>query len=375
MKIVFVALALWLATSSISDAQRGARRLRATAAAVDRFIGGLQTRGAFNGAVLVSRNGRTALSKGYGIADRATGTPITSDTRFAIASITKTFTATATLMLQDRGRLRLDDPITRYLPTAPATWQGVQVRHLLNHTSGIRDYLEVAAERGLLGLDPSVPRTHDEVIDVFRNEPLDFIPGTRFKYSNSGYYLLGEIIAAASGRAYETFIEQEILQPLGMTGSGFDRIGADTGGVRATGYTVDGATTVPASRFDVSLTYAAGALYSTVGDLGRWADALRAGRLVSAHARAQLLTPSVRIPLAAIGLTGGRYQAAANGAGWFLYRRAGRRLIAHDGALDGFLSDLAIYPGARVTVVVLLNIDSTDAVALADAVADIALDQ
>jgi len=171
----------------------------------------------FQGSVLAAKDGRVVFKAGYGLADAEKKIPSTPATKYLIASITKTFTAAAVLLLEEEGLLKLSDPIAKYLEDyPPETAAKVTIHHLLSHTSGIP---EAAADPRSLG-DLTKPRTPEELIALFKDKPLEFEPGAGCRYSNSGYVVLGKIIECASGRSYYDYVREKIFLPLGMKDSG-----------------------------------------------------------------------------------------------------------------------------------------------------------
>ena len=221
--------------------------------------------GKFSGAVLVARQGDVLLSQGYGLADREQNLPNMAQTRFRLGSITKQFTAMAILILKARGKLDVKDPICNYITDCPSTWEGITIDHLLTHTSGIPDLISLPDYRSTLAT-PSPPK---QTIARFKDLPLDFQPGEKWSYSNSGYIVLGYIIERTSGQSYEDFLQQSIFTPLNLSNTGYDHNSSSL----AVGYP-DRHSTLPAEFIDMSIPYAAGALYSTVEDLYRWEQAL-----------------------------------------------------------------------------------------------------
>ena len=161
----------------------------------------------------VVKDGKTLLRKGYGLADLAQHRPLTPDTVLRIASLTKQFTATAVLMLVDEGKIKLDDDITAYLPDYPTRGKKITIEHLLTHTSGIVSFTSKP------DLDDTTEYTVQQMIDSFKNDPLEFEPGSHYKYNNSGYFLLGVILEKVSGKTYDKFLEERIFVPLGMGGT------------------------------------------------------------------------------------------------------------------------------------------------------------
>jgi CubicO group peptidase (beta-lactamase class C family) len=213
----------------------------------------------FSGTILIAKNGKVLVSKGYSLADREWNTRNSATTKFRIGSLTKQFTATAVMILQDRNLLHVTDPICKYMPRCPAAWQPITIHELLNHTSGIPDYTELPGYQETQSLPTSV----QGLIDRFKQQPLKFTPGDKFEYSNSGYVLLGSIIETASGKSYQEFVEENIFRPLKMTDSGYD-VNTVILARRASGYTKNGGRIENASYIDMSVPFAAGGLFSTV---------------------------------------------------------------------------------------------------------------
>jgi len=325
------------------------------AAALDTYLAATNQVRQFQGAVLVAKDGVPVLEKGYGLANVELAVPNTPQMKFLIGSVTKQFTAAAILRLQEQGKLAVDDPLTRHLPSYPRDpGDRITIHHLLSHTSGLGNYTDDAALMARRTVDLPVA----DLVATFQDQPLLFEPGTAWQYSNSGYVLLGLIVEAASGRTYEEFLQEQFFAPLGMSGTGYAHNDAILP-LRACGYALAGDTLVNATRIAMTLPYAAGALYSTVGDLLLWDQALHGDRVLTADSRRQLFTP-VRQDY---------------GYGWMMLERAGHRLIFHSGGIDGFTSHLARYPDDGLTIVVLCNNQSVDASGIGFALAAIMLDQ
>lgn len=290
----------------------------------------------FTGTVLVARDDKVLLNKGYGHANREWGIPNGPDTKFRIASITKQFTAAAVLVLAERGKLKIDDKISAYIPDSPAAWKDVTVFHLLTHTSGIPDLTRFENFPEI----QAIPTTAAKSIASFRNEPLEFTPGERFSYSSSGYILLGFLIEQVSGQSYDRFLQDAIFTPLGMKDSGYDRNAAVLAR-RASGYTVTKEGVENAEYVDMSLPYAAGALYSTTQDLLRWQRALYGGKLLSSQSLKTMTT----------------VYKDENALGLEVMDRTGVREISHTGHIQGFRSFIGRYPATGVDVIILGNLD------------------
>jgi CubicO group peptidase (beta-lactamase class C family) len=289
----------------------------------------------FSGAVLVSKESETLFAKGYGFANAEHQVPNTPKTKFRLGSITKQFTAMAILILREQGKLKVEDPVGKYLHDAAKAWEGVTIRHLLTHTGGVPSYTEAPDYRKKM----TMPETVASMIARFRDKPLDFKPGEKFHYSNSGYFLLGAVIEKVSGKSYEAFLKEAIFDPLGMNDTGYDHLAALLPG-RASGYNRREAGLVNAEYLDMSQPYAAGSLYSTVLDLALWDRALREGKLISKAAYTEMFTPIK-----------GDYAY-----GWAVATIKGRKLVRHGGGINGFVTDILRYPDQKVCVVVLCNV-------------------
>lgn len=257
------------------------------AAQLDAYLTHLESSGVLSGAVLVAHNGML-FEKGYDLADKDANIPNTPQTRFRIGSNTKQFTAMAILILQDRGKLHAQDRICHYITDCPEDWQPITIENLLTHTSGIPDYIN-SPDFVATWTEPATP---EELIARFKDMPLEFSPGSRFKYSNSGYTLLGYIIERVSGESYARFLQENIFAPLKMNDTGYDTTYPPLP-QHATGYYKG---YIKPDPYDPSVLYAAGALYSTVEDLNVWDQALMMHRLVSQQALDAMFTPHTPCP-------------------------------------------------------------------------------
>ena len=292
--------------------------------------------------VAVVKNGRTLLAKGYGFADLENDIPATPQTVYRIGSITKQFTAAAIMRLMEQGKLSLDDTLQKFLPSYPTQGNRVTVRHLLNHTSGIKSYTGMGPKWSRLMRIDLAP---DSMVALFANEPFDFKPGEQWLYDNSGYFLLGMIIEKLSGKAYGQYLQDEFFTPLGLTSTVYCEQ-APLIKRRAQGYALrpDGQF-INAAPMSMTHPYAAGALCSTVTDLAAWALALSGVKVVS-HASYKLMsTPGM--------LNDGKPLTYGFGLGTSTIR--GHRQVAHNGGINGFVSELHHYPDDSVVTVVLTN--------------------
>jgi CubicO group peptidase (beta-lactamase class C family) len=288
----------------------------------------------FNGSALVSRDGDLLFAEGIGMADDANGIPNMPETRFRLGSVTKQFTAMAVLMLASQGPLKTSDPLCDYVDSCPDGWDRVTIEHLLSHSSGIASFTDQP------GFDPMKAATPADTVASVADIPLAFEPGASFAYNNTGYVLLGMVIERASGLDYETFLVQHIFEPLGMADSGYEH--GDTPGL-AVGYA---SAFEEADALDMSVPYAAGGLYSTVLDLQRWVDALDADALVDAAAMQRFVTPLA--DTTDQGDFGYAY-------GVLVGDEDGRRVVWHEGVINGFSTYLAWYPDDGLTIALLTN--------------------
>lgn len=233
----------------------------------------------FNGAVLVAQKGELLLQKGYGQSNAEKETPSSSKGLYQYGSVTKQFTAALILKLEEEGKLRIEEKLSKYFPQFSFA-DSVTLHHLLTHTSGIYNY---TADAGFMTSEATKPTTQKRIFELFQKKPLAFTPGTRFSYSNSNYMLLGYIAEKVTGKPYETLVRQYILQPAGMNTAGFDFAHLQSAD-KATGYNaIDGRQAFAAGIVDSSVSYAAGALYGSVYDLYAWHKAMQEGGLLSAQ--------------------------------------------------------------------------------------------
>jgi CubicO group peptidase (beta-lactamase class C family) len=306
------------------------------AARFDEVVKPYVDRHAFMGSVLVARGSDIVFSKGYGSADLEWNIPNSATTKFRIGSLTKQFTAASILLLEERGKLKIEDPISTYLPDVPASWRAITIFHLLTHTSGIPNYTAVSAFRSM-SRDETPP---DKILALVRDAPLEFPPGERFNYSNSGYVVLGEIIEKVSGQSYAAFVEQNLLTPAGMKASGYDSNTAILPN-RASGYVAAPPGFANAAFVHMSTPFSAGALYSTTEDLWRWEQALFNGKILSSASLGKMTSPFKE----------------GYAFGVFVRHDGGRDEVLHNGSINGFNSVLGYYPATKTTVVVLGNVN------------------
>jgi CubicO group peptidase (beta-lactamase class C family) len=243
----------------------------------------------FMGTVLVGRD-KIVFSKGYGFANLEWNIPNSPQTKFRLGSITKQFTATCILLLEERGKLNTGDPIKKYMPDAPAAWDKITFFHLLTHTSGIPSFTGFPNYRSL---EP-FPITPEKLVALFRDKPLEFQPGEKWNYSNSGYVLLGYLIEKISGEPYAKFVQENIFTPLGMKDSGYDSNKAIIPH-RASGYTPGANGPENAGFINMTIPFSAGSLYSTTEDLWRWEQGLFGGKVLTQASLRKMTTHLERL--------------------------------------------------------------------------------
>jgi D-alanyl-D-alanine carboxypeptidase len=297
----------------------------------------------FRGTVLVGIKGRIVLEKAYGMGDEEWGAHNTLKTKFRIASLSKQFTGACLLLLQERGRLNVHDPISRYLTGLPEAWQAITIHQLLTHTSGIPDYTS-RPEMAKLNRTGATPQ---QMIALVADRRLDFKPGMYWSYSNTGYILLGMIIEKVSGQPYANFLRSNVFEPLGMGHSGYDRA-RDITRERASGYQIVDGHVANSDFIDMSIPFSAGGIYSTVEDMYRWNEAVaQDGKLLSAESLKQMFT---EYPEAT-------HEGQHYGYGVVISRlKFGKLLYYHGGGVEGFSSSIQRYPEERVCIVVLSNL-------------------
>lgn len=303
-------------------------------------------------ALLVTKDGQPVKTNGYGVANLEWNVPVTEQTVFEIGSITKQFTAACILLLAEDGKLSLDDKISRHLMNTPAGWSNITIRHLLTHTSGIRNYTTED------GFELRLHLTQEQFVQKIGSFPLAFQPGDAWKYCNSGYNLLGFIVENASGKSYWDFLRERVFQPLQMVNT-TSRIPGIVVPHRASGYEMNHH--VPINRdYDLTDLFSAGAIISTVVDMAKWNAALDGDKLLKGSSKQQWWTP--------MKLNNGKLQNY--GFGWFLDPLNGHKNIGHGGATSGFSATIERFPDDQLSIIILCNADETGlATALAKKVA------
>lgn len=322
----------------------------------ERLVSTYAKLGRFSGAVLVAQGDKILFEQAYGFANYDHRIPNRVQTIFRLGSLTKSFTALAILQLQEAGKLRVTDSLACYLPDYPQAEQ-LTLHHLLTNTSGIPDY--VAAPN--FARQMRLPLTVDELIALFKDQPLLWTPGSNFSYSNSNWVLLGQVIERVSELAYGAYLQQAVFGPADMAHSAYEAADRVLPG-RAEGYVQTTGKVIRAAFTDAATLYAAGGLTSTVSDLHRWHRALTNHVLLSQAGYRQLVAPHVEI------------ENGAYGYGWFSNIQHGRRQ-GHDGGTPGFLSIAVRYPDDDLSVIVLANSEGSAIHQIEHGLAAIALDQ
>jgi D-alanyl-D-alanine carboxypeptidase len=321
----------------------------------DTYVQAFVNQNRFQGSVLLAQDGKPVFRKAYGLANVEWDVSNTPDTKFRLGSITKQFTSALILQLVEQGKVKLDDSIRKYYPQAPESWQPVTIHHLLCHESGIPSYTEVP---GFFEKQSFAPRTPAEIVQLTQDKPLEFPPGTKFKYDNTGYILLGVVIEKVTGKTYENQLRQSILDPLEMRDTGYDSF---TGIIphRAEGYRrVDGKL-LRAPYLDMSLPYAAGSLYSTVDDLLKWDQALYGAKVLSEASKQKIWTANL----------------SDYGYGWAIAKRFALPAVEHGGGINGFNTMIIRIPEKKLVSVVLANANSAAPNTIAAGLLGIALSQ
>ena len=292
----------------------------------------------FNGTVLVAKNGAVLLDKGYGYRNVAAGIRHDKNSIFQIGSVTKQFTSAIILKLQSAGKLNIQDPISKYFPQYPHG-DSITIEQLMLHTSGIYSYTN---DRSFMQNEVSKPSSRDKMMALFKDKPLDFSPGTKWQYSNSGYSLLGYIIESVTKKSYEQVVREYIFTPLKMTSSGFDFTHLQNK-EKSTGYfAFNKKDTTTSPIVDSSVSFSAGAIYSTTHDLYRWHQALEKNVILTRSQQEKAYSPVKN-----------NY-----GYGWVIDSMDGKRVVSHGGGIHGFTSNFSRIPTDDVCIILLSNTSS-----------------
>ncbi len=290
--------------------------------------------------VLVAKDRKAIYSKAFGKSNLELNTPLETNSVFQIGSITKQFTAISILMLEEQGKLSVEDKIGKYIPEYAEFGKDITIHHLLNHTSGIKNRTPVG-DKGFISKTNMSPT---ELIAYFKDEPLEFKPGERFKYSNAGYILLGRIIEIVSGQPYSDFIEQNIFDKIGMKNSSCGDMKQVIPNLTK-GYIIEQNDFVKSDYINLSLAYSAGAILSTTEDLLKWQNALLSNTLLKASSIKQAMTPTL--------LNSGK--RVPYGYGFRFSKLGNSPVIAHTGSTKGFTSIALFLPKEKLYITALTN--------------------
>ena len=320
---------------------------------LDNYLQATTELGRFSGAILVAKGNQIILRKGFGFADVERRIPYSVTTRHKIGSISKMFTAMAVLKLRESKKLNLKDPICRYIENCPGAWKPVRISNLLRHNSGIAD-LESKWGREKYQAFTGQPKLSEKLLKAVKLLPLEFAPGTKFQYSNTGYVVLAKIVARVSATEFTKFVTGKILGPAGMKSSGYIKMNQSSGNF-ARGYThgnlgwkntlagfdlaAGHLQIVPQTRF--TSVPGPGGLYSTIDDLYRWSKIMNGSNMVS-----RLLAKEVYDP-----------KDNGYGLGWFVRQRLGEMTYSHNGVLPGYLSMILKKPARDLTIILFSNLD------------------
>lgn len=292
--------------------------------------------GEFNGSALVSHNGNLLINKGFGFENVLNKKEASANTIYQIGSVTKQFTAAVILRLEELGKLKTTDKISKYFPDFPRA-NDITIHHLLTHTSGIFNYTN---DGSFMATEAIKPITEEKMISLFKNIKLDFEPGTKWSYSNSGYVLLGYIIQKASGKTYEQEVRNCIFKPLKMSHSGFDFASLKNNEKAQGYYTIDGENSLVAPIVDSSVSFAAGSIYTTSADLLKWHEGLLNNKIIKKTSLEKAFT---------------NYNSNY-GYGWFLSENEGKKYQSHGGGIFGFNAALTRSDADNSFVILLNNV-------------------
>ena len=306
------------------------------AARIDLMLRVYTKKNMFSGSVLIAKKGKVLLSKGYGLANTTHSVSNLPTTKFKLASVSKQFTAMAIMILQEKGKLNTEDKLTKYIPDYP-NGDKITIHHLLTHTSGIPNLTALPVFDSIKGN----PHTLEQTIALTKNKPLEFEPGSKFNYSNSGYILLTYIIENASGKKYEDYLKEVIFDPLGMKNSG---LYPATGTLKnsAIGYTEENEGLIPAPYVDMTIPAGAGALYSTVEDLFIWDQALYTEKLVKKETMEKIMT----------------VYKDNYAYGWMVGKFKDHKKYFHGGGIEGFNTVINRFTDDELCIIILKNVDN-----------------
>ena len=313
----------------------------------------------FMGVALIAVSGRVVFEKAYGSGDLEWDAPHTSQSVFRLGSLSKPFTAVAIALLAQKGALKTEDPIAKYVQDLPKSWKGVTLHQLLTHSSGVPNY---TSQPGFWRQVVMHPNTPQELVSLVRNQPLDFEPGRHWGFSNTNYILLGMVIEQVTKQKYADYLRQAVFDPLEMKNSGYDEASVVLKR-RARGYSISPHGLVNATYVDMSVPYSAGALYSTARDLLRFDQALYSDQLLNSSWRERVFSAHVLTTV----------DKSSHGYGWFISRDKGWLQHTHEGGFPGFSTMLARYPEARSSIILLSNLSTPEIAKISSSLAEILL--
>ena len=305
------------------------------AARIDTLLNAYTKLSKFNGDALVAKNGRIVLEKGYGYRDAKKGVLNDEHSIFQLGSVTKQFTSAVILKLQAEKKLSVSDKLSKYFPDYPRG-DSITIKQLLTHTSGIYNYTD---DGNFMKNEITKPKTRAQMMALFENKPLGFSPGTSWSYSNSGYSMLGYIIEQVTKTSYEQAVRNYIFSPLKMTHSGFDFTDLKSPDKTVGYFVLNSHDTTTAPIVDSTVSFSAGAIYSTTGDLYKWSEALENNTILTASEQNEAYTPVKN-----------NY-----GYGWGIDSIDGKRRLSHGGGIPGYLTTLSRVPADDVTIILLSN--------------------
>jgi CubicO group peptidase (beta-lactamase class C family) len=300
---------------------------------MDSLVSAYVRQKSFNGSVLVAQKGKILLEKGYGFKNKKENTLNSVNTIYQIGSITKQFTSAIILQLVEKQKMTLQDRLSKYIPDYPKG-DSITVENLLTHTSGIYNYTN---DGHFMSTSSERPISRDSLLYLFKYKPLDFPPGTSWSYSNSGYILLGMIIEKVTGKSYFQVVRENIFEPLDMNHTGFDFTDLKTTD-KATGYSSD--FSMPVGIVDSSVSFAAGSIYTTVGDLYKWDQALYTNRVVNQTLLQKAFTP----------------YKSNYGYGWQIVTAYNKKITEHGGGITGFVSFILRVPDDQICIILISNL-------------------
>jgi CubicO group peptidase (beta-lactamase class C family) len=325
-------------------------------------------------AVVVRKNGHTVFERGYGMRDLRSGLPIDKHTNFRLASVTKQFTAMAVMLLVHDGKLHYEDRLTDIFPGFPAYGQQITIRNLLNHTSGLQDYVDLLYKKYPDKDSDQIPQINDEgVLSMMKEQTgTKFPPGTKWEYSNSGYCVLAMVVQTVSGKPFGDFLHDRIFAPLKMRNTLEFEYGKNRVPDRAYGYTKVGGRWLETDQSPTSATLGDGSIYSSVDDLIKWDDALWNHTLLTEEEMRPAITPVI-LPEGRLLPKGHDGIPHEYGFGWFLEPYRGHKRMDHEGGTVGFHHNISRFLDEKLTIIVLCNRLDLSAWGQVHAIADLYL--